>query len=194
MAFEWWTITATANVVMVVVYAWIAAIMIQGIRDGSQWRSNPLAVATAAIFVSCTIGHGLHLLHVLPPFSILDPAAAAAAQATFADWRLLAWDVATAITAIAYWLLRSRLAIVYEGTSLCEDMEERQRQAALLHDRVVEGLDRAKAQLAAGDREGSLRTMTMTLEEGKHVITTLLGPRERRSGLGPGDLRRQAPS
>lgn len=194
MTFEWWMLAAGANAFMVLIYAWIATIMIRGIQDGHQWRSNPIAVATAGVFVSCTIGHGLHLAHVLPPLSLLQPAEAAAARAMFADWRLIAWDGFTAATAIGYWFLRGRLVAVYAGASLGEDFQERERQAALIHERVVTGLDRAQAQFDAGDRAAGMETLARTLEEGKGVITTLLGKPGVRPPVRPGDLRREVAS
>lgn len=194
MAIEWWMAAAGANAVMVVLYAAIAAMIIHGLQAGKQWRTNPVAVATAAVFVSCTIGHGLHLAHVLPPLSTLEPAEAAAARAMFADPRLIAWDVFTAGTAIVFWTLRSRLAVVYNGAALCEDLEERERQAALLHDRVMLGIERAEASLAKGEREEALRMLGTTLDESKTIITTLLGTRGTATALGPGDLRRESTS
>lgn len=191
---EWWMFTAAANVVMVTIYAGIAVMIIRGLTEGGQWRSNPIGLATAAVFVSCTIGHGLHLIHVIPPWSVLDPVEAAAGRAMFADWRLITWDVFTAGTAIAFWLLRSRLGVVYNGAALCEDLQERERQAAQLHDRVMTGLQKARADLDAGRREAGLRALDDTLEESKTIITTLLGSRRGGTSLGPGDLRRDAAS
>lgn len=191
---EWWMLAAAANGVMVVLYAAIAYMIIQGLWAGHQWRTNPVAVATAAVFVSCTIGHGLHLAHVLPPWSTLQPAEAAAARAMFADPRLIAWDVFTAGSAIAFWTLRSRLGVVYNGAALCEDLEARERQAAALHDRVMMGIADAQAKLDAGDREGGLRALHDSLEESKAIITTLLGTRGTATSLGPGDLRRGSTS
>lgn len=194
MALELWVITAAANAVMVLVYAGIAFFIIRGIAAGGQWRSNPIALATAAVFVSCTVGHGLHLAHVIPPLSLVEPVESAAARTMFGDWRLLAWDVVTAGVAAWYWAIRSRLAIVYQGASLCEDMMERQRQAALLQERVVLGLARAEAELAAGNREAGLQAVDETLEESKGIITTLLGARGSHASLGPGDLKRKSAS
>jgi len=194
MAFEGWMIPAVANAFIVVIYGIIAYIMIRGIAGGHQWRSNPIAVATAGVFVSCAVGHGLHLLHVIPPLSILEPAEAAAARAMFSDPRLLVWDGITGVVAIAYFTLRKRLAIVYQGASLNEDVQERQRQASLIQTRIVAGLDDAQAFLDAGDRDAALKRIDHALDEGKDVITMLLGRPGTRTALSPGDLRREAPS
>ncbi|GEM_PF-3388633 len=194
MSFEWWWITAASNAIMVVIYAVIATIMIRGIQTGHQWRTNPIAVATAAVFVTCTVAHGQHLLHLLPPLAQAEPAQFAAAQAMFNDPALVVWDGFTASVAVWYFLMRSRLVIVYEGAALCEDIAERQRQAALLHEKVVEGLARAERALENGEREAGLRSIEATLEESKTIITTLVGRAGTRAGLGPGDLRRDQPS
>lgn len=194
MIFEWWTVAATANVFMVLIYATIAIIMVRGIHDGHQWRSNPVAVATAAVFVSCTIGHGLHLVHVLPPFSTLEPLEAAAARAMFSDPRLIAWDVVTGAMAIGYFFLRKRLAIVYQGASLNEDFLERQNQANLIQSRVIASLDEAQRLFDAGREDEGMRHIELALEEGKDVISTLLAPTRGRGKLNPGDLRRDAAS
>lgn len=194
MLVEWWVLTATANTVMVVIYAIIATIMIRGIQAGNQWRSNPIAVATAAVFVSCTISHGFHVLHVVPPYSTLYPAQAAAARAMFADPALLTWDAFTAIVAVWYFMMRNRLAIVYQGASLCEDLTERQKQAEILNAKVVEGLATAEAALTNGNREEGVTLLEKTLNDSKEIITTLLGTKGSRTSLGPGDLRREAPS
>ena len=63
MAFELWWVTAGANAIMVAVYAAISITILTGIARGNQWTTNPIAVATGAIFVTCTVGHGIHRGH-----------------------------------------------------------------------------------------------------------------------------------
>lgn len=195
MAFEWWMVAAGANVVMVVLYAAIAVLILYGIYRGHQWRTNPIALATAAVFVSCTIGHGHHLLHVVPSALTGETAeAVAAGRAMFSDWRLILWDGFTASVAIWYWAMRSRLAIIYSGASLCEDMVERQRHAAVLHENVVAGLSRAWTAIDEGRREEGTKEVAATLEASKNIITTLIGGSSKRSRLAAGDLRREEAS
>lgn len=199
-AFEWWMLTAGANGILVLIYGAIAIIMLRGLIQGHQWFSNPIATATFAIFVACTVGHGIHLEHALLPVTVAyvggDPAqvasTAAAVQATFADPRLFAWDVFTAGVAIWYWTLRSRFALIFKGAALCEDMAKRQQQALELHDNVVQGLSRAKLALDLGQRDEGEAAIAETLEEAKGIISGLLG-REQTGGvrLGAGDLRRK---
>jgi signal transduction histidine kinase len=187
MAIELWMVAAGANVVMASVYAWIAVVMIVGLWKGRQWFTNPLATATAAIFVTCTVGHGLHVWHVVALAGVAD-AGTAAARTAMSDWRLLAWDLFTAGVAVWYFTLRKRLRLIFEGAALCEDLQQRQAQAQELHDNVVQGLVQAKLALDLGRRDEGARAVGETLESAKQIITSLLGDGARPE---PGSLRRR---
>ncbi|MHB8634824.1 MAG: hybrid sensor histidine kinase/response regulator, partial [Thermoplasmatota archaeon] len=114
MICEWWMVTAAANAVMVGIYAVISIEMIRAIIDGRQLRSNPLLTATAAVFITCTLGHGAHLAHALFAtglfWGVSGAGAMDAVRAEFGDPRLLWWDLFTAGTAIYFYTLRSRFA------------------------------------------------------------------------------------
>jgi hypothetical protein len=187
-------VTAVANAIMVVVYALVAISMIRAIIDGKQLRSNPLLTATAAVFVTCTLGHGDHLAHALAGMWAGTPAAAGAVRAEFGDPRLLWWDAFTAVAAVYFYTLRSRFAIVYRGAALCEDMAQRERQALEMHDDIVQGLAEAKMALDMGRREEGRKALESTLEASRRIMTELLGAEGSELALGPGDLRRQAPA
>lgn len=191
MPIELWMATAGANVVMMFVYAWIAALMLVSLWRGQQWVANPLASATAAIFVTCTAGHGLHVFHVLLPFVGVHEAAAEGARIAMSDWRLLAWDLFTAGVAVWYFTLRSRLRLLFEGPGLSEDLQARQRQAQELQDNVVQGLVQARLALDLGRREEGARAIAQTMESAKQIITGLLGEGDRPE---PGSLRRRNPA
>jgi signal transduction histidine kinase len=191
MAIEVWMVTAGANAVMAFVYGWIATLMLVALYKGNQWLSNPLATATAAIFVTCTIGHGLHIYHVLLPLAASGDASVAAARVAMSDWRLLAWDFFTAGVAVWYFTLRKRLRLLFEGAALCEDLQQRQQQAQELHDNVVQGLVQAKLALDLGRRDEGARAVAQTLESAKQIITGLLGEGTRPE---PGSLRRRRPA
>lgn len=195
MAFEWWMLTAAANAVIVVVYALVAISMINAIIDGRQLRSNPLLTATAAIFVTCTLGHGAHLVHALFAstafWGVAGDLAADRVRAEFGDPRLLAWDVITAVVAIFFLALRSRFTVVYRGAAFCEDLEKREAQAMEMHDNIVQGLARAKLALDLGDREEGYRAIDATLIASRRIMTDLLGKEGSDLALGPGDIRRK---
>lgn len=201
MNVDLWMFTAAANAVLVLVYGAIAFIMLKAIVQGRQLLSNPILTSTFAIFLTCTIGHGLHLEHALAPavgvwLGYADPADAAAigaaVRATFSDPRLLAWDIATAFVAIWYWTVRTRFQLIFKGAALCEDMAQRQQQAQQIHDDVVQGLVKAKLALELGQREQGLQAVEETLASSKRIITDVLGEKGGGLGLAPGDLRRES--
>lgn len=198
MAFEWWMATAGANAVLVVVYGAITVEMINAIVRGRQLLTNPLLTATAAIFVTCTLTHGVHLEHAILAGGGIWGAEGleigAATRAAFADPRLLWWDVATAIVAIGFYTMRSRFAVVYRGAALSEDIAKREAQALELHDNVVQGLSQAKLALDLGRREEGRMAITRTLEASRRIITELLGKEGSEIALGAGDLRREKPA
>jgi hypothetical protein len=198
MSFEPWMLTAAANAVMVVIYALIAVSMIRAIIEGQQLRSNPLLTATAAVFVTCTLGHGAHLTHALFATAtlwgegVLSPADAVRAE--FGDMRLLVWDVITAVVAIYFYTLRSRFAVVYRGAAFCEDMEKREHDAKDMQDHIVQGLAQAKMALDLGQRDVGYRAIDDTLVASRRIMTDLLGAPGSELDLGAGDIRRQTPA
>lgn len=194
MSFDWWVVTTAANVMVAIIYGTISYTMIREAVLGRQWVENPLLSATVAIFVTCTIGHGLHAGHaLLASWESGEHAMGIghATRATFVDGRLLIWDSLTALVALWYWGLRARFAILFHGAALCEDMAKRQQEASDLHDNVVQGLAQAKLVLDLGQREEGRQVIAETLAAAKRISSGLLG--ERGTDLvylEAGDLRR----
>ncbi|HJR78130.1 MAG TPA: hypothetical protein VJ805_14200 [Nitrospiraceae bacterium] len=192
MAFESWMLTATANGIVAIIYGVISYLMIREASGGHQWKTNPLLTATIAIFVTCTVGHGLHgVMGLWAEGTHHVKAVGDAARIALTDWRLLIWDSLTAVVALWYWHLRGRFAILFHGAALCEDMAKRQAEAMLIHDDVVQGLTRAKLALDLGRKEEGHRAIAETLEAAKGIISGLLGePGKDTVVLGMGDLTR----
>lgn len=59
----WWQLEEAANLVIALAYLGIFALIIIPLVKLKQVRSNKLGTATAAIFFSCAVGHGMHALH-----------------------------------------------------------------------------------------------------------------------------------
>lgn len=161
-----WTIGATANTLVTVAYLAIFWTIASGVAASRQWRSNPLSVATALIFLSCGIGHGLHLAHL-----VLDEHGA---RHTY-DLHLGIWDLGTGVGAVWYWSLRGRFPALVRGAALFEDLRTRQRQALEIHDNVVQGLATAKLALDLGDTARADAAIDVTLTRAKAIISDLLG-------------------
>ena len=173
-----WVFTAAFNAILVVIYGLVAISMISAIIDGRQLRTNPLLTATAAIFVTCTLGHGAHLMHALvaqPIFWGDEAAAADRVRAEFSDIRLLAWDGFTAAVAIVFYVLRNRFAVITRGAAFCEDLAKRESQALEMHDNIVQGLAQAKMALDMGHREEGYEAIESTLVAARRIMTEVLG-------------------
>jgi len=187
---HWWPVGAAANVIVAVAYFSIAATIGNSLRRGSQWRTNRLAVATAAIFLSCGVHHGAHAVHLLWPASAHDHSGGM--RAIYDSALLSGWDVLTAAVGLWYWSLRSRFPALVRGASLFEDLHMRRQQAMELHDGVVQGLATAKLALELGHLDEAATQLERTLEISKGIITSLL-LEDPDVGV-PGSVRRRRPA
>lgn len=189
---ETWTLSLGANGVIAIAYFIIAWTIMSGIGRSGQIFANPLGVATGFIFLSCSIGHAAHAIHLVLPIWGLEVAEGLAARQHFADWHIWAIDGFTAGMAIWYLSLRSRFPALVRGSKLFEDVRQRQAQALEIHDNVVQGLAEAKLSIERGEQEAGLEKLGETLERSRKIITDLMGTEGSEIELGPGDLRRRA--
>lgn len=185
----WWQVAAVTNGIVAVAYAAIAITIGRGIVIARQWRHNPLAVATAAIFTTCAVHHGSHSAHML---FFADGHHGASMRAAFDNVFMGGWDVLSAAAAIWYWRLRSNFPALLRGAALFDDLEVRRRQALELHDGVVQGLAAAKLQLELGHQQEALAAMEATMAVSKQIITGLLVDAD--NGFRPDVLQRERPS
>jgi len=187
---HWWVVAAAANVIIFVAYLAIAFVVFRGVHRGALWRSNPLAVATGFIFLSCGIGHGIHASHLLlPTFGATDPVTHASRIADN-EWHSAPWEAITAVIGVVYWSLRGRFPAILSGPSLFEDTRERQRHALELNDSIVQGLAAAKMSFEIGHDDDGRRMLEATLARSRTIVTEML---EQGEPLRPGDVRRRTP-
>lgn len=192
---SWWVLAATANVVIFGAYIVISGTIASGLLRSRQTpRDNPLAWATAAIFLTCAVHHGNHPVHMLLPAMGTDVSLGLAMRDAFSEWHVAGWDVVGAGVALWYLTLRARFPALVRGAAIFEDMRERQRQALEIHDNVVQGLAVAKLSLETDDPEAGLRAVERTLAASRQIITDLLGDEHSETALNPGQLRRSRPA
>ena len=184
---SWWHVGAVANVVLLVTYLAIAYTIIRGLIPQQRWRSNPLAVATAALFFTCAIHHGSHPVHQFLPALGVEEHLGLAMREAFDDWHVSTWDVVTAGVGIWYWTLRSRFPALIRGSALFEDLIARERQALEIHDNVVQGLATAKLAFEMDERDRGMNALEQTLTASRQIITELL---QGEHGVPAGALRR----
>lgn len=191
MDLQWWHIGALANVVITVAYLAISFRIARRLsKEGGRLRDNPLAAATAGIFLTCAVHHGGHPLHQLLPAVGSNAEIGPAMRAAFNESHVVIWDLVTAAVGIWYWTLRGRFPALVRGAALFEDLRERQRQALEIHDNIVQGLATAKLSFEVDDHEGGMAAVEHTLAASRRIISGLLGEEHAGTTLGPGDLRR----
>jgi PAS domain S-box-containing protein len=101
-----------ANLVIMVAYSAITVAIVVPVHRAGQLCSNKLATATALIFFSCAVGHGLHALGAL--LVAARPPAAHPAPHVPDDWFWASaiWDAFTATVAVYYWTLRQGYGVL----------------------------------------------------------------------------------
>lgn len=191
---ELWMVGVVATTFAWVSYVGIAATLLRGLLDGRQWASNYLGMATALIFATCAAGHGMHVMHALLPVTGTDLALGSAARVVFGDARLVLVNVAAGGVAVWYLSLRNRLRFIWRGSTMFDDMRERQERALEINDNVVQNLSQAKLALEAGDRELALDLVDETLDDSKHLITDILGDEGSELVFDAGDMHRPDPA
>lgn len=182
-----WGPPAAANLIVAVAYLSISLHILRGVHRGRSWRTNPLAVATGLIFLSCAAGHAAHLQH------LLDPGSRAASLQIY-DVHLIVVDGVTAVIAIRYWLLRGRFPALVRGAAVFEDLTTRRREALDLHDQVVQQLATAKLALEMGEHDRGMLALDASLAASRRIVSDLVGDEQASEAtLRPGGLRRSEP-
>ena len=94
------------NLVIMVAYAAIMVAIVVPVARAGQLRTNKLATATALIFFSCAVGHGLHA--VLAYRTLVEESDMREMHMDVSGWSWTStvWDVLTAAVGVYYWTLR----------------------------------------------------------------------------------------
>jgi PAS domain S-box-containing protein len=142
VALQW---ALAGNIVIALAYAAITVAITVPVLRAGQLRSNRLAVATALIFFSCSVGHALHA--VMYWRASVDHATIPGMH-LLSGWSLWPTAVLTAAVGIFYWTLRRGYGILLSGTgALFVDPHEQQRRHDIeMRERVAEGRAQAEAE------------------------------------------------
>jgi len=190
---SWWHVSAATNGVILVALGAVGVSLGRQLLIQRRWRSSPLAVATAGVFLTSAIHHGFHPGHELLTALGSEGEVGAALRRTFDAWHISTWNVLLALTALWCWAMRSRLPALVGRSTRFEDSLERERQALEIHDNVVQGLATAKLAFELNETERGMSALEQTLAGARRIITDLLDtPRE--LPLDPGELRRDRPA
>ncbi|MET1007997.1 MAG: response regulator, partial [Propionibacteriaceae bacterium] len=155
----WWYVETAANLVISVAYLCIGMLIIVPIVRAHQLR-NRLAVATAAIFFSCSAGHFVHFL--LP----LQHTQQGLASEHMSTWWTAGIHVITACVAVYYLTLRRFYGRLLDTAPMFHDLVEQERMATL-EAYQAQSLARAEAE---GERDFAVHLMNSINQHSQSLI------------------------
>lgn len=170
----WWMLGAASNAVIALAYSMIVYAIARPLVKSRQLRSNALGAATAAIFLTCAVHHGAHVVHMLMPYAGMDLERGLAMRAAWGP-ELAAWDLVGAAVAAYYWTLRGGFGTRADSPQLFRDQHEREQRALELNDAVLQGMVVARLSLDLGDRRRGLSALDGSIEAASRMITELIG-------------------
>lgn len=180
-----WMLGLAANGVIATAFLAVAVVLAVNLTRTRQWRRNPLATATVALFVTCGGGHAVITLQLLDGPLGLDTPWSAAARESYGEPHMWIGDGITAIAGVVYWQMRRRFPALVTGTAVFEDLRERQRRALEIHDNVVQGIVRAKLSLELNDQQEGDEALRATLASAQRIVDDLLREERAREPAPP---------
>ena len=180
---DWWVVGLAANVVITVAYASIVGFVVVPLLRSQQLTKNKLGAATAAIFLTCAVHHGLHAAHLaLPSFGLHTAEGLAVREAW--GWELGVWDVVGALVAAYYFGLRRTYGSLMQGAQLFVDLRRRERQALEINDNVLQGLVVAKMAFELDQQETAVAALDTSIAAASRMISDLLATEDRPVAAG----------
>ncbi|MCW2494737.1 MAG: hypothetical protein JWQ77_661 [Jatrophihabitans sp.] len=177
----WWQIGLVSNAAVAIAYLLITGAVLRPLIAGGQVRSNPLAAATAAIFFTCAIHHGGHVVHMLLPDGHVEVRQGLAMRASY-DWEMATWDIVTAAVGVYYWTLRRAYSSLIRGAKLFDDLRQREHDALELNDNVLQGLVVAKLAFELDQRDRAMAALDASISAASRMVSDFLGPHQSRDG------------
>jgi diguanylate cyclase (GGDEF)-like protein len=117
-----WQLVVVLNLVIAGCYVAIAFLIAQGLVRTRQLSTNPLALATATIFLTCALHHGHHAAHLMSTFGGSEHADALhSVRALFGEWHSVAIDALGALVALTYLALRRSYKALLNTPAMFDD-------------------------------------------------------------------------
>jgi hypothetical protein len=165
---------AACNAVIAIAYFMISSAIVRPLVASRQLRTNALGAATAAIFLTCAVHHGAHVVHMLMPYAGVDLEKGMAMRTAWGP-ELAIWDFVGAVVASYYWTLRGGFGGGSESPQLFKDQREREQRALELNDAVLQGMVVARMALDLGERKRGMAALDSSIAAASHMITELIG-------------------
>jgi hypothetical protein len=173
---QWWMLGAASNGVIAIAYFMISFTITRGLLSSGQLATNRLGAATGAIFLSCAVHHGAHMVHMLMPYAGVDLHQGLAMREAWGP-ELALWDLLSAFIGVYYWTLRGGFGSVGAGSGpqLFADQHEREQRALELNDAVLQGMVVARMALDLGEQDRALKALDGSISAASVMITELIG-------------------
>ena len=170
----WWMLGAACNAIISIAYFMIAYAIARPLLASRQLRTNALGAATAAIFLTCAVHHGAHVVHMLMPYAGVDLERGMAMRRAWGP-ELAIWDLVGAFVAAYYWTLRGGFSGERQSPQLFQDQVEREQRALELNDAVLQGMVVARMAFDLGERKRGMDALDSSITAASHMITELIG-------------------
>jgi hypothetical protein len=170
----WWMLGAACNTVISVAYFMISYAIARPLLASRQLTTNALGAATAAIFLTCAVHHGAHVVHMLMPYAGVDLVQGTAMRQAWGPG-LAIWDFVGAVVASYYWTLRGGFGGDSASPQLFKDQVEREQRALELNDAVLQGMVVARMALDLGERKRGMEALDSSIASASKMITELIG-------------------
>ncbi|MFC4064462.1 PAS domain-containing sensor histidine kinase [Actinoplanes subglobosus] len=122
------------NLGTMITYAAITVVIAVPVARAGQLRSNKLAVATALIFLTAAVGHGLHAYLAFEGLEHTEHAVSIGWV-----WALAWWNVVTCVAGLYYWTIRRRTRALV-GAMYPDPQRERLEHEAAAHRATFEAV------------------------------------------------------
>lgn len=174
---HWWILGLVSNAAIAAAYVAIATCIVVPLVRSQQLTKNRLGAATAAIFATCSVHHGLYAVHLALPSFGADMADLSLRAAW--GWQLALSDVVGVVVAAHYVGLRRTYGSLMQGAQLFDDLRRRERQALEINDNVLQGLVVAKMALELGQEATAVAALDTSIAAASRMISELLATEDR---------------
>jgi two-component system, cell cycle sensor histidine kinase and response regulator CckA len=139
------------NLVIMMAYAAIMIAIVVPVARAGQLRTNKLAVATALIFFSCSVGHALHTWLAYREIVRTASVHEAMPMGSHMSWWSALWDLFTASVGVYYWTLRRGYGVLLgKGAIYVDPWDQHRIDAAGARERAAREIAEShRATLAA---------------------------------------------
>ena len=161
--------------------------IVRPLVSSRQLRTNALGAATAAIFLTCAVHHGAHVVHMLMPYAGVDLEQGMAMRKAWGPPAGASGTSSAPSSRPTTGPCEEASAASSASPQLFKDQVEREQRALELNDTVLQGMVVARMALDLGERKRGMAALDTSIAAASQMITELIG--DDRGHLGNRPLR-----